>query len=238
MGDFVQLNNRSTGKRYAIPDIHGCFKTFSHLVEEVIKLTVSDRLFLLGDYVDRGPSSQAVLDYIIQLIEKGYQIFPLRGNHENDLLEFAEGEPRFLLWQLNRHNYSEIARNGKLLDRYFLFLNSLPFYYEMSDYFLVHAGFDFKSEKPFENRTAMLWLKYFDPAADQLNGKKVIHGHDPVYMNVIIDHIEKDRITIPLDNGVAFTRKHKLYDTSQMGNLCAFDLDTHALFAQKNIDML
>ena len=237
MSDFVRLNNGSTGKRYAIPDIHGCFKTFRHLVEEVIKLTISDQLFLLGDYVDRGPSSQEVLDYIMQLMDGGYQIFPLRGNHENDLLEYAKGESRFLSWQLNRYNYPDIVSNGKLLDRYYLFLNSLPYYYELNDYFLVHAGFDFKSEKPFENRTAMLWLKYFDPPEDQLNGKKVVHGHDPVSMNVIIDHIEKGRITIPLDNGVAFTGKHKIYDTSQMGNLCAFNLDTHKLFAQKNIDM-
>jgi serine/threonine protein phosphatase 1 len=237
MRDFIQLKSRPSGKRYAISDIHGCFKTFRYLVEEGIKLTISDQLFLLGDYVDRGPSSQAVLDYIIQLIEKGYQIFPLRGNHENDLLEYARGEPRFLLWQLNKHNYPGIARDGKLLDRYSQFLNRLPYYYELNDYFLVHAGFDFGSEKPFENRDAMLWLKYFDPAEDQLNGKKIIHGHDPAYMDVIIDHIEKDRITIPLDNGVCYTGKHKLYDTSKLGSLCALDLDTPQLFAQKNMDM-
>jgi serine/threonine protein phosphatase 1 len=237
MSDFIELNIRPSGKRYAISDIHGCFKTFRHLVEEVIQLSISDQLFLLGDYVDRGPSSQAVLDYILQLMEKGYQIFPLRGNHENDLLEYARGESRFLLWQLNKHNYPGIARDGRLSDRYFLFLDRLPYYYELNDCFLVHAGFDFGSEKPFENRTAMLWLKYFDPAEDQLNGKKVIHGHDPVYMDVIIEHIEMGRAAIPLDNGVCYTGKHKLYDTTQLGNLCALDLDTHELLIQQNIDM-
>lgn len=103
MSDFVRLREHLTGKRYAISDIHGCYKTFQRLVEEGIRLTKFDQLFLLGDYVDRGPSSKAVLDYIIGLMEEEFNIFPLRGNHENDLLEFAMGEPRFLLWQLNRH---------------------------------------------------------------------------------------------------------------------------------------
>ena len=97
MSDFVQMDNPSTGKRYSISDIHGCFNTFRHLVEEGIKLTKSDQLFLLGDYVDRGPYSQEVLDYIMHLMDRGYHIFPLRGNHENDLLDYVKGESRFLL---------------------------------------------------------------------------------------------------------------------------------------------
>ena len=96
MNEFVRLTETPKGNRYVISDIHGCFITFKQLVEEVIKLNKSDQLCLLGDYVDRGPSTQAVLDYIIELIELGYNIFPLRGNHENDLLEYAKGEPRFL----------------------------------------------------------------------------------------------------------------------------------------------
>ena len=73
------MNVRPTGKRYVISDIHGCYKTFRCLVEEVIGLSKADLLFLLGDYVDRGPSSKAVLDYILQLKDERYQLFPLRG---------------------------------------------------------------------------------------------------------------------------------------------------------------
>ena len=181
MSDYIKLTNNPKGTRYAISDIHGCFKTFRSLVEDVISLSKFDYLFLLGDYVDRGPSSQAVLDYILDLMDQGYSIFPLRGNHEQSLLEFAEGEPRFLLWQLNRHKYPDIVHDGKLMDRYYHFLDSLPYYYELDDYYLVHAGFDFKSDRPFENKRAMLWTRYFNPPANKMNGKRIIHGHDPVY---------------------------------------------------------
>ena len=83
----------------------------------------------------------------------------------------------------------------------------------------------------------MLWLRYFNPPPKLLNGKKVVHGHDPVYMKTILEHIENDYACIPLDNGVPFVGKHKIYDTSQMGSLCAFDLDDKILYAQRNIDM-
>ena len=98
MEDFIKLTSRPVGKRYVISDIHGCYNTFKRLVEEVIGLTKSDWLFLLGDYIDRGPSSKDVLDYILDLKESGYSLFPLRGNHEDDLLDYAKGELRFLLW--------------------------------------------------------------------------------------------------------------------------------------------
>jgi serine/threonine protein phosphatase 1 len=237
MEDFIKLTNRPSGKRYVIPDIHGCFKTFRRLVEELIRLSKSDHLFLLGDYVDRGPSSQAVLDYILDLMDEGFKLYPLRGNHEDDLLDYAKGELRFLLWHLNRYKFPEIVQKEKLMEKYFHFFNNLPYYYELEDYYLVHAGFNFKSEKPFENRTAMLWLRYFNPPSEMLNGKKVIHGHDPVPMRTIVEHINRGYATIPLDNGVAYMGKHRIYETSEMGSLCAFDMDHRVLFSQRNIDM-
>ncbi|MEM8906599.1 MAG: metallophosphoesterase, partial [Bacteroidota bacterium] len=40
--------------KYAISDIHGCLKTFQALLE-TISFNRSDELYLLGDFVDRGP---------------------------------------------------------------------------------------------------------------------------------------------------------------------------------------
>ncbi|MBN1132125.1 MAG: serine/threonine protein phosphatase [Bacteroidales bacterium] len=237
MNDFVQLPGRPEGKRYVISDIHGCYKTFRRLVEKVIGLTKSDWLFLLGDYVDRGPSSKAVLDYILELMEEGYTLFPLRGNHEDDLLKYAKGEPRFMLWHLNKHKYPDIFEEGKIIDRYYNFMNSLPYYYELDDYYIVHAGFNFKSDKPFEDKETMLWTRYFNPPTNLLKGKRVIHGHDPVYMPVILEHIEKGYPSIPLDNGAVYAGRHKIYDTSQLGKLCAFDMDHERIYSQVNIDL-
>ncbi len=80
------LTNPTGGRRWVVSDIHGCFKTFKAIVEKRIELTKADQLFLLGDYINRGKDSARVLDYIIHLIQQEYQKFPLRGNHEQKLL--------------------------------------------------------------------------------------------------------------------------------------------------------
>jgi len=72
---------------FAIGDIHGCFKPFYELVVDTIALKKDDRLILLGDYIDRGPQSKEVIDFIMDLKEAGFSVTPLMGNHEAMLLE-------------------------------------------------------------------------------------------------------------------------------------------------------
>ena len=66
--------------RYATTDLHGCLHTFRRLVEEKLRLTRQDELYLLGDYVNKGPDSRGVLDYLMQLQAAGYHVRCLRGN--------------------------------------------------------------------------------------------------------------------------------------------------------------
>ena len=80
---------KGRGKRLVIPDIHGCSNTFKELIEKVAP-TKDDQLFFLGDYIDRGVDSSGVLKYLNELSEKGYQVFPIRGNHEQMLLDASE----------------------------------------------------------------------------------------------------------------------------------------------------
>src|SRR5438876_897645 len=80
-------------RNFVISDIHGCLKTFRYLLEDIIHYTKSDTLYLLGDYIDRGPDSKGVIDYILSLKERGYRIYPLKGNHEQLLLDAYEEAP-------------------------------------------------------------------------------------------------------------------------------------------------
>lgn len=56
---------------------------------------------MLGDYIDRGNKSKEVVNYIINLQEKGYDITPLIGNHELLLLETFEDEKNKPKWIQN-----------------------------------------------------------------------------------------------------------------------------------------
>jgi len=136
------MNNRV----FAIGDIHGCFNSFKKLIEQKIQLTKSDKLVLLGDYIDRGSQSKEVIDYIIELIEKDFDIVPLRGNHEQMLLDAFFDDGHIPIWIFNGGNETlksfGINSLKKLETKYLDFFGSLQFFFEFEAYLLVHAGFN------------------------------------------------------------------------------------------------
>ncbi|HXV80579.1 MAG TPA: metallophosphoesterase family protein, partial [Candidatus Binatia bacterium] len=68
---------------YVIGDIHGCLDELRSLVKH-LPLEPGDRLVFLGDYVDRGPNSKGVLNYILELQQRSdLEIICLKGNHED-----------------------------------------------------------------------------------------------------------------------------------------------------------
>ena len=105
-------------RRIVVGDIHGCSQTFRSLAEEEIRLAGNDILYLLGDYVDRGPDSKGVLDYIMDLMQGGYDVRPLRGNHEEDLLKYNQEEFRYMEWHLAKNNSLNLLDGEKLQKKY------------------------------------------------------------------------------------------------------------------------
>ena len=57
--------------RWVIPDVHGNLITLKYLIENRIALSKSDELYFLGDYIDRGPDSKGVIDFIMSLQNSG-----------------------------------------------------------------------------------------------------------------------------------------------------------------------
>ncbi len=82
----------------AIGDIHGCLMPLRTLVEE--RLPRDAVLVFLGDYIDRGSDSAAVVSYLIRLGQERTCHF-LRGNHEDMLLKTVEGAQDALHWLQN-----------------------------------------------------------------------------------------------------------------------------------------
>lgn len=65
---------------FAIGDIHGCSTALRRLDRE-LAFRSSDIVVTLGDYIDRGPDSQGVIDFLLELGQR-CQLITLRGNHE------------------------------------------------------------------------------------------------------------------------------------------------------------
>jgi serine/threonine protein phosphatase 1 len=228
-----------------VADIHGCLNTFKAIVEKRIELTKEDQLFLLGDYINRGNNSAGVIEYIIDLIQQQYQLFPLRGNHEQMLLD---------AWQYNQNvkgsgeqiplasrlmgAYDLLDESGELQEKYAQFLAQLPYYYELDKFYLVHAGFNFKAPTPFTDYSNMVWISDIE---NNPTTKTIIHGHKIKELYEIEHKVNKRDSIIALDNGCYYglsPAKVKHYEAlgEIVGNLCGLNVDTFELIVQPNVD--
>lgn len=231
--------------RWIIPDIHGCAQTLKVLLENALKVTKDDELFFLGDYIDRGPASKGVLDYLMEHQENGWKIHCLKGNHEDYCVRAWEEDQKFHLFKPGiqkaweavgaKDTFSSfgIKRPREIPQKYIDWMKNLDYYFELEDYILVHAGMNFKIKNPFEDKHSMIWVRDFKVDFEKTNGRRIIHGHLPEdysFIDFVITN-PKNHDFIALDNGVFDTK------TAGKGNLMAFNPDTNDLIAQSNMDM-
>ncbi len=198
--------------RYAITDIHGCAQTFGRLLTR-LQLQNTDQLFLLGDYIDRGPDSYGVLSIIWRMVHKGYQVTCLRGNHEQLLLDALAGKGEPYDYLPPREERDAIAA----------WINAMPFYHETPGYLLVHAGLNFNADDPLEDRDSMLWARHWEAEINRpwLGDRILVYGHTPAPMATVRESAETMRKTqlICLDSGCAMPG-------AGYGYLTALNLDT------------
>ncbi|GGK81387.1 metallophosphoesterase family protein [Rufibacter glacialis] len=209
--------------RYAISDIHGCLKTFRYLVEEVIQLKHKDDLYLLGDYIDRGPDSKGVLDYIMASQKEGYSIHALCGNHEDMLLQAREDALYHTTWMLNGGKETLKSFQATSLQEigpvYWAFFEKLDLFLELDDYLLVHAGFNFAAADPSSDRHTLLWARDFEVDPQKLGHRKVVHGHTPIPLEQMKTSLQTPVDSVlNIDGGCVFK--------SRLGYLAALNLDT------------
>lgn len=220
------------GRTLLVSDIHGCYQTFRALIEDTWKLTTDDELYILGDYIDRGSHSKQVVDYILQLRHNGFPIHTLKGNHEDLMLQAMDDEVALKNWLANGGVTTlesfGIKHPSDMPQVYQQFFRELDYYLEVEDAFLVHAGFDFSKDDPFSDYQAMLWIRGFETDRQQLNNKRLIHGHTPISKEAILETIEQDTDAINIDAGC-------VYDyLPNLGRLCGLNLDTMEPVFQKN----
>ena len=235
-------------EHWVIPDIHGCINTLRALIEDMIKPSKHDWLYFLGDYIDRGPDSKAVIDYLMNLQYEDYNIRTLLGNHEDYLIKSYEEEVNlkslFGIKYKNRKKKEWLFHGGKetmasfncedLKDfpqEYLEWMKNLEYYIELENYFLVHAGFNFNADDPFQDKESMLWVRDYEIDASKIKNKRIIHGHVPVSLEFIdISIRNKSYKFIDLDNGCY------MHSREGYGNLLALELNSLEYKVQYNLD--
>ncbi|TGE20766.1 serine/threonine protein phosphatase [Hymenobacter aquaticus] len=222
--------------RYVTTDLHGCLTTFRHLLENVIRLQSTDELYLLGDYVNKGPDSRGLLDYLMQLPGQGYQVQCLRGNHDQELLDAARGR-RHLAWASQADRTLTLQSFGvkateDIPEPYLRWLDALPYQLDIPGFTLVHAGYDFRLP-PDRMRTdwhTMLNIKQFTFDASRLQGRRLLHGHVPTPTAEVKQQVKKRAGSICLDTGCVYRLNPEL------SHLAVLELDSFELTLQPNIE--
>jgi serine/threonine protein phosphatase 1 len=83
------LPTNCQGKDYVVGDLHGCYDLLQRVLGEVGFDTTRDRLFSVGDLIDRGPDSLKCLELLAVP-----WFYAVKGNHEDMMLEFFQSYRR------------------------------------------------------------------------------------------------------------------------------------------------
>jgi serine/threonine protein phosphatase 1 len=199
---------------YAVGDVHGCLD----LLEELHRLIVLDlaarpvsmpTIIHLGDYIDRGPDSAAVLERLLHPPASlmGVRMVNLRGNHEAMLLAALDGDDYDEeIWLGNGGtaalaSWKALSSNWRsaIPAEHIELLRGLPHQHEQEGYLFVHAGIDPDLALGDQNQADLLWIRerflHFDGELSHI----VVHGHTP---EADIPVVRKHRIGV--DTGAVF----------------------------------
>ena len=193
------------GRRiYVIGDIHGRVDLVSKL-HDLIRMDaapvsdeISKTLIYLGDYVDRGLDSKAVIDLLLGSSMGSFETVHLKGNHEDALLRFLADESYGNDWfaiggdataisygvrvpgalssaKRREHIWRELR--AQIPQGHLDFLTELALSHSVGDYFFAHAGV--RPGIPLSQQLPqdLMWIRKDFLESSQNHGKVVVHGH-------------------------------------------------------------
>lgn len=120
-------------KTYAIGDIQGCFDSFRRLLDLCEFDPAQDRLWLVGDLVNRGPHSLETLRFVKDL---GRAAITVLGNHDLYLLMVAEGK----VSKRGKDDTLQPILDAPDREELLAWLRTLPLCHVEHGHCLVHAG--------------------------------------------------------------------------------------------------
>jgi serine/threonine protein phosphatase 1 len=186
------------GSLYVIGDIHGCLTPLQRLLDKIAP-GPDDQLVFIGDYIDRGPQSREVVEFLRAL--PGSTTF-LIGNHEKMLLDYLGGRHRSLyLINGGEQTLRSYGEPPVIPEPHLAFVKTLRPYFDTPDFLIVHAGI--RPMVPLDRQVLddLVWIRHeFFQFLGRFE-KPVVFGHTP--MREVL--MREDRIGI--DTGCVYGGK-------------------------------
>ena len=198
---------------YIVGDIHGTLHKLVNLYEKIKDLIEeNDTLIFLGDYIDRGPHSYEVIEFLIDVSRHNNTVF-LRGNHEEMLMNFVAGRDAANVYLLNGgretiRSYKKHLRQFMIPENHYQFYKNLQPYYEGEDFIAIHAGLNPKYNS-IGNQSVhdTLWIREDFFTSSKRWDKTVIFGHTlTIYMTKNMRQVYCDdrKNIIGIDTGAVY----------------------------------
>ncbi len=164
-------------RRVFVSDVHGHYDGLVKLFEAIAP-NDQDKIYFVGDLIDRGPDSAKVVDFVIK---NKYEC--ILGNHEQMLLDtVGKGNisSDFLqAWLFSGGQATLESYNFQIPQEHIDWMQHLPLYLDLDDIWLVHAGVD--PTRPLEKQTEeqFCWIRdeFHECARPYFNDKLIITGH-------------------------------------------------------------
>ena len=152
----------------------------------------------IGDYIDRGFQSREVIDYLLDFPLPRFESHYLKGNHEEQLLDFFDDPKAGDGWLLyggdatlfsygiqipigqnseDKLNQLQNAIKYAIPQRHQEFLSNLELTVNFGDYMFVHAGINPYEPMNKQKPSDLLWIRSEFLECDSNFGKVIIHGH-------------------------------------------------------------
>ena len=174
-------------RTYASGDIHGCLNKLI----ELIGLCHADagkrpiKFIFLGDYIDRGPDSQGVVDFLMSLQQdRPNDVICLMGNHEDMLLAALDAPDWEENWLRNGgiqtlQSYG-VATAADIPQHHIEWIHHLPKFHDDGLRLFVHAGI--RPDRPFDRQDEhdLLWIREPFLSSTKDFGRFIVHGHTPL----------------------------------------------------------
>ena len=190
---------------YAVGDIHGCYGLLKALLAKIAADSEARArgrrpiVIFLGDYVDRGPESDKVVEAMIWLKSRpDLEVHLLKGNHEQALLEFIDAPQNGAGWmsyggqetlaaygveppEPHDDTVAFVQARDMLLARmpaaHLWLLQRLELMAAVGDYVFVHAGVRPGAALAAQTEHDLLWIRRDFLEAPGPFEKVVVHGH-------------------------------------------------------------
>lgn len=215
-------------RRIFIGDVHGHYDGLMYLLEAVAP-DAADQVYFVGDLIDRGPDSAKVVEFVRQ-----NQHGCVLGNHEQLLLEsFPNAEaymPSFQNWlysggQATLSSYDSVDD----LFEHIQWLKTLPYYLDLGDIWLVHAGVNPERSLMQQTSHEFCWIREIFHSCERpyFQNKLIITGHTITFTlpGVMPGQIAQGPGWLDIDTGAYHPKS---------GWLTAVDIDNDMIY-QANI---